>query len=227
LQGQGKFADALASIRRGHELGMWRLGWPYPSARWVREARRRVELDGKLPAYLKGDAKPKDAAERVELAELCALKRWYARSAHFYADAFAVSPAVARAERAPHRYNAACAAALAGCGQDEDPARPDEKGRAALRRQALGWLRDELGAVARLLDSKSAGDRALVRRAIEHWRGDPDLTGVRDAAALGRLPEDERAGWQKLWADVDDLDLRAAGKGGAAREPRPSPGDAG
>jgi tetratricopeptide (TPR) repeat protein/tRNA A-37 threonylcarbamoyl transferase component Bud32 len=209
LRRQGKFAEALASLRRGHELGVQRPGWPYPSAGWVRQARRLVDLDRKLPAFLKRDVKPKDDAERIELAELCALKHWYASSARFYADAFTATPATAA--QATHRYNAACAAALAGCGRGEDAIKPDDKQRASLRHQALGWLRDDLVVGARRLESGKADDRALVRRIIEHWRTDTDLAGVRDKDALASLPEDERKQWQKLWADVDALHQRAAG----------------
>jgi hypothetical protein len=36
------------------------------------------------------------------------------------------------------------------------------------------------------------------------WYTDADLAGVR-GKALGMLPEDERAGWGKLWGDVDAL----------------------
>jgi hypothetical protein len=55
--------------------------------------------------------------------------------------------------------------------------------------------------------------RADVRRALRHWRQDVDLAGVRDPAALARLPEAGRADWQRPWADVAAL-VRQAGAGG-------------
>src|SRR5262249_8066960 len=67
LLGQGRFADALAALRRGHELGRHRPNWPYPSAQWVREARRWVALDARLPKVLSGQAHPADAGERIAL----------------------------------------------------------------------------------------------------------------------------------------------------------------
>ena len=70
LQNQGRFHDALTELRRGHELGSKRPGWSYPSAEWVRRAERRVALEGRLPAVLRGHEKPKDAAETLEFADL-------------------------------------------------------------------------------------------------------------------------------------------------------------
>jgi hypothetical protein len=57
---------------------------------------------------------------------------------------------------------------------------------------------------------------------LRHWRADIDLAGVRDPAALARLPAAERAAWQALWADVDAL-IRGAPTGGA-RPPGPPAG---
>jgi hypothetical protein len=37
-----------------------------------------------------------------------------------------------------------------------------------------------------------------------------DCAGVRDADALDKLPEAERAEWRKLWADVDAVVQKAA-----------------
>jgi protein O-GlcNAc transferase len=44
---QGELARALTSLERGHELGSRREDWRYPSAEWVRECRRQLELDGR------------------------------------------------------------------------------------------------------------------------------------------------------------------------------------
>ena len=55
--------------------------------------------------------------------------------------------------------------------------------------------------------------RAAVQKTLRHWQQDTDLAGVRDAAALAKLPEPGRAEWQKLWADVAAL-LKKAEAGG-------------
>jgi hypothetical protein len=43
--------------------------------------------------------------------------------------------------------------------------------------------------------------RALVRS----WRTDPELAGLRDPAAVAKLPADEQQACKKLWADVAAL----------------------
>jgi hypothetical protein len=41
---------------------------------------------------------------------------------------------------------------------------------------------------------------------LQHWLVDPDLTGIRDAELLAKLPEDEQAAaFRKLWIDVRAL----------------------
>jgi hypothetical protein len=45
---------------------------------------------------------------------------------------------------------------------------------------------------------------------LQQWQRHPGLAGLCDAAALAGLPEEERAGWRRLWADVAALLGRAA-----------------
>jgi serine/threonine protein kinase/tetratricopeptide (TPR) repeat protein len=45
---QGELVPTLISLERGHELGSRHKDWSYPSAQWVRECRRQLELDGRL-----------------------------------------------------------------------------------------------------------------------------------------------------------------------------------
>src|SRR5262249_5529974 len=66
---QGKFREALEAVRRGHELGSRKPGWRYPSAQWVREGERLIELDGRLPGFLERKNAPANPAEGIELAE--------------------------------------------------------------------------------------------------------------------------------------------------------------
>jgi hypothetical protein len=110
------------------------------------------------------------------------------------------------------RYNAACAAALAGSGRGQDAAPLDEGQRAPWRRQALEWLRADLTHWAKEAGSRSPQPRLKVQRTLAHWHSDPDLAGVRGAAALGKLPEAERQGWHKLWRDVENTLAKAHGK---------------
>src|SRR5262249_14667007 len=119
LQRQGEFREALEELRRGHELGSKQPGWPYPSAEWVRQCERLVELDEKLPGFLEGKTTPASPEERIQLAELCSLKRSYRAAVRFYEQAFDAEPRLAE-PGTPHRYNGARAAALVGCGRGKD-----------------------------------------------------------------------------------------------------------
>jgi serine/threonine-protein kinase len=132
-------------------------------------------------------------------------RRYQAAAARFYEHAFAGDPDLADNPQAPHRYNAACAAALAGCGQGKDADKLNAKERARLRRQALDWLRADLAACGRLLEKEPEKITPVLAKTIEHWQQDTDLAGVRDAQALADLPEAERQSWQKLWSDAANL----------------------
>jgi serine/threonine-protein kinase len=205
---QGAFRLALEALRRGHELGQARgLRWRNPSAQWVRQCERMVDLDERLPELLAGKVLPASAVERVELAQVCGFKRLNGAACRFYEEAFAVQPGLAAA----HRYNAARAAAQAGCGQGKDTDKLDDRERASLRRQALGWLRADLEARGRLPDREPDRTRsaATVARVLDRWVTDPDFVGVREPEQLAKLPEAERPAWQKLWAEVADTLARA------------------
>jgi serine/threonine protein kinase/tetratricopeptide (TPR) repeat protein len=210
LRDRGEFRRALAELRRGHELGTARgPRWRYPSARWVRQCERLVELDGQLPGFLRRERAPASPGEGIELAQLCSLKRLHQAAARFYAEAFAAEPRLADDLGAGHRYNAACAAALAGCGRDKDADKPDDTGRARWRRQALGWLRADLTAWGRLLDKGPNNVRPVVVGKMRHWQADADFAGVRGPRALAKLPVAERQAWQTLWDEVAGTLARA------------------
>jgi serine/threonine protein kinase/tetratricopeptide (TPR) repeat protein len=135
-----------------------------------------------------------------------------AAAARSYAEAFAAYPELADDLRVPNRYNAACCAALAGCGQPKDAANLDDAERARLRRQALGWLRADLAAWGELLEKQPEQARGRVRQTLRQWQQDADFAGVR-GDALAQLPEPERQTWQQLWADVERTLRRVDDKG--------------
>jgi serine/threonine-protein kinase len=202
LQQQGRFVESLSAYKRGHELGRKQLGWRYPSAQWVREAESMVAMEARLPAFLKGEFQPTDTVQRLGLVGVCHARKLNHAAARLYADAFAADPKLADELKAGHRYSAACLAALAGAGKGEDAAKLVARERARLRQQALAWLRADLALYTKLLGSGQGGARAEVQRALRHWQKDADLAGIRDMAALAKLPPEERAACEKLWADV-------------------------
>jgi serine/threonine-protein kinase len=229
LMKQGHFAEAREAMARCLEL--------HPAADALRAESAQLQLlcerlaaaDGKLPAVLRGEREPADAAERAALGQLCQFyRRRYAAAARFYAGAFAADPRLADDLDQSHRYNAACCAALAATGQGEDAKDLTDETARALRRQALGWLRAELALYAQIADRDEAarqlmrqnlahwpgeaGDvraddraRQTVRRNLAHWQRDGYLVSVRDGKALDKLPDDERRDWRRLWEDVGQL----------------------
>jgi tetratricopeptide (TPR) repeat protein len=211
LRGVGRYAEALTEFRRGHDLGSRRPAWRYPSAQWVRECERLVALDARLPAVLKGDRRPANTTERITFGQLCYDRKLHSAATKLYLEAFQADPKLVEDREAGHAYNAACSAALAGCGQCNDDPPPDDAARVKLRTQALGWLNAELAAWSKVLAGGTPHGRLTVISAVQHWLEDPDLAGVRDSASLSRLPEAERNAWGNLWKDVGALLEKAKG----------------
>jgi hypothetical protein len=192
---------------------------------------KKAALDQRLAAVIRGEA-PKDNPERLQLAGRAYEKRLFAASTQFYGDALEADPKLVGDRQAQHRYNAACAAALAAGKKTArtlpSPIKGEEKkkssspvvgedtggGAAApvsdaeqsrLRDKARTWLEAELATWAKLLESASADQRPAVAGALRHWQQDLDLAGVREEAALAELPATEREQWKALWGQVAAL----------------------
>jgi tetratricopeptide (TPR) repeat protein len=212
LQEQGRFTEALVEHERGHALGSRRADWRYPSPEWVRQARRLVELDSRFPALLQGKDRPANADEALTLADLCYKKQLHGASSRFWREVFQEQPALAADLRAQHRYSAACAAALAGSGFGQDQPPLDDAAKARWRTQALDWLRADLAAWTKALESGPAPMRESIPKTLQHWKADPDLAGLRDPTMLAKLPEDERRACQVLWSAVEAALAKARGR---------------
>jgi eukaryotic-like serine/threonine-protein kinase len=167
-----------------------------------------LALEHRLPAILRREEMP-PAGERREFAELCAMKGQYAAAAGLYADVFAAAPRLAEDLDAGHRYNAACAAALAGFGRGADTAELSDVERARWRRQARTWLRADVAVWARKLDTGVPAERDLVRRLSARWWGDPGLAWLHEAGVVEELPPAERQEGLALWQDAGALLRRA------------------
>ncbi len=208
---QGRAREAVNELRQGHELGSKDPHWSNPSAQWLQNAERVADLDARLPALLKGEQQPKDARECLALAQICQMnKQFFAVATRWYGEAFAKEPELAQDVDAWHRYNAACTAALAGCGQGKDADKLDPKERALLRQRARGWLRADLKVYRERVEKALKVPGREVGTTMQHWLQDTDLAGVRGEKALAKLPEAERKEWQKLWQEVEELRHRAA-----------------
>jgi Flp pilus assembly protein TadD len=203
----GRFTEAREATRRCLDLLPPNDPLRQQVTRQLQRCEQFLALDRKLPAILKGTEAPADDAERLALADLCQqpFQKRYAASARLFAEAFAHDAKLADDLQRQHRYDAACAAAQAGCGQGEDArALPDEVA-LGLRRQALDWLKADLAAYAKLAGRDDPAAKQTVRQRLVYWRQDADLAGVRDPQAVEKLPADERAAWGRLWEDVDAL----------------------
>jgi tetratricopeptide (TPR) repeat protein len=211
LMEQARFGEAQAFLNKGNDL----VPPTDPLRERVRPLLQRYQrytvLDARLPAILRGMEKPANAAERIEFAQLCLLKKLYAAAAHFYRDAFTAEPKLAEAVPAGARYSAACAAALAGCAQGKEVDQLDDAQRARWRRQALDWLRQDLAWWSKRLGNGNAQFNAQVRQWLRHWQADPDLAWVRARNGIARLPDEEREQWERLWSDVAALLRRVSG----------------
>jgi tetratricopeptide (TPR) repeat protein len=219
LRDLGRFQEALVELQCGHKLGVQLPRWQHPSATWVKECQREVELERKLSGILSGKDRPADAAERTEFASVAGRKGFRAAAARLFADAFVARPALADDLMSGHRYNAACYAAYAGCGKGRDEPPPGPADRARLRAQALGWLKADLAAWAQRLDGSPTQARAAMVQQLRDWRINPDLGGVHNAGELAELPESERHQWQALWAEVDALLSWAEGRAARPADP--------
>jgi tetratricopeptide (TPR) repeat protein len=92
---------------------------------------------------------------------------------------------------------AACAALKSAANPTTDNAPLGEPDRAGLRRQAMNWLKANLDLTAAM-----RGRGLKPTWSLSTWQVDPALAAVREPAELARLPQSERAQWQRFWADV-------------------------
>ena len=188
------------------------------------DVERMVSLLPRLDDVVAGRVEPTDAAEALGFARLCSQtsRRRYAAAVRLFGWAFARIPKLSDDQTAEHRYNAACHALRAGCGQGSD-APADSAGRAALRGKALGWLRADLALGAMQADSDKPADRQTAAARLLYWLDDSDLAGVRPGPGRIDLPAVERAAWDSFWAEVRAMRDRAS-RPISTRPTAPKPG---
>jgi Protein kinase domain len=192
----------LASAIIDHD---WRAASADQREIWMYHALRReaeAMLFPDLPAFLEGTYQPADQSERIAFLGAAEFNGLTCASARLFADAFAAEPSLADDPARARRYYAACMAASAGCGRGEDAVNLDDEERARLRDQGRQWLRAELAAWGKKLDSASVS-KSSVENALNRWRKDPDLAGLREPDLLARLPAAESRAWREMWKEID------------------------
>jgi hypothetical protein len=130
-----------------------------------KQCEQLVALDAKLTKVLQGETQPADTGERLLMAPICQLpaKSLHAAAVRLYAAAFAEQPKAEADLQAQHRYNAACAAALAGTADAaKEPMTEAEK--ATLRRRAREWLQADLDVYAGHIKASKALASCLCKR---------------------------------------------------------------
>jgi serine/threonine protein kinase/tetratricopeptide (TPR) repeat protein len=206
---QGLFAQAAAATQKA--LDLFPASHPLRAGvqRQQKQAQEFVALEKRLPLVLenKEDAGPN---ELLALAQMCQqYRKRNASAARLYQEAFQAQPRLADDLGKQHRYNAACSAALAGCGQGEEAAKLMAEEKSKLRHQARDWLQADFDSYAKLLKKENVGTVMQVIQQLTHWQQDQDLAGVRDVNQLVKLPDEEKQSWQKLWTDVRELHKEA------------------
>jgi serine/threonine-protein kinase len=207
--GSGRYAQARTALNQARPLLPANHPVRASISRQLRQCERLQALEARLPKILRGEDKSASASENLDLALLCGSRKRHAAAVRFWTTAFAMDAKLADDLKAAHRYNAACAAALAAAGQGADAASLDEKERTRLRRQALDWLCADLALRRKQLDSDKPADRVAGQGALRHWQKDSDLAGLREKVALEKLPAEEQKAFAQLWVDVAALRKKA------------------
>ena len=168
--------------------------------------------------------RPRTAADRLQLAQRAFDKTLYATAAKLWADALNADPKLGDDRQVQHRYNAACAAALAGSSKGKDHPAPDVAAKAKLREQALSWLKAELG---------RAGPRCSRARTNSNVGSSPrrSTTGSKipiwpasaTTPAWPRCPTGTRRPVQ-LWNEVEGLLINVETAGSKSTRPPSLPG---
>jgi serine/threonine-protein kinase len=213
LNKKGQLDEARETFAAAILAYDWRARQARTKESWIyhilrREAEKLIVPN--LASFLLADYQPRENTERLAFLGACQFMSRNRSTARLYAESFAAAPQLAADFRAGHRYHAARAAALAGCGLGGDAPAADEAEQTCWRAQSREWLEADLSGWERWLEEDPAAHRGEVREALLRWRDDSDLACVRDAGELDKLPERERTEFRAFWADVDGLIARTA-----------------
>jgi serine/threonine-protein kinase len=208
---KGEEAEARKTLATEMVAFNWGMSQVGSRDHWIWHVLRReaeAMILPQLPAFLQGEYEPLDNDERLAFVGMCQVQRRYRAEAQLYAAALASEPQLSDEHPFPIRYNAARAAALAGCGRGQDAHTLDEAARAQLRDQARQWLRAELASMGRKLEHDPGLKEQLLRTLVT-WKTDSDLAGLRERSSLIVLSAGEREQLESLWTEVDGLIDRA------------------
>jgi serine/threonine protein kinase len=168
-----------------------------------------LKLREEMLALTKAKLGPDNSETLWRMIELANSYRYFNRHAEALALWRKVIDHTPKDSRSGKLYHAARVAAFVGGGQGEEAAALSADERVRARKDALAWLRVSLADLSDLLDKDPGKPRIKAYKMKKNMWREPDFHGVRDPAALAKLPEAERMEWQKLWDDIDALAKRA------------------
>ena len=193
---KGQLDDAIAAGHRATELGF------EPARQFLAQAERAAAARDKFADFENGRYKPATTYERLGMAVWCQTIKRHHTATRLYADTFAADPKAADLEDG-HHFNAACAPRWPPLASTKTPRKPDSASRPSTG-SAPTWPCGP--------SNWKAASPPIVprcRRVLRHWKQDGDLAGIRDSAALAKLPAEERTACEQLWTDVAALLKRA------------------
>jgi eukaryotic-like serine/threonine-protein kinase len=211
LRRKTDYVGALAVVRKAQALSGRSLVDYHHQPEWFAKIESLAALAERLPAILKGNDRPKDRAEALDVGQMCMDKKLYAAALRFRGQALDEEPKLGESRRVQLRYNTACSALLVASGRGDDAPPLDDAARSQLRRRALGWLRAEAAAWSSVFESGSPQERTSALAVIRWWTRDTDLAEVRGTDSLAKLPEAERRDWESFWNEYGAL-MRKGGQ---------------
>ncbi|MEZ5966399.1 MAG: tetratricopeptide repeat protein [Planctomycetota bacterium] len=194
-----RYDEAVAAIRRGHELGS-AAGWDEPSADWVAQAERAQAQARRWDAVVRGDAAATNAAEWVDAARHAAMTGRTVAAARAFTAAVSAHPELAAGTPLVEAARATLRAATATGGDAFDLADTE---RAHLRGQALAWLQARLAILRGQRASAGEGAKAAADE-LSSWLREADFAATREVAAQADWPSEEARAWQAFWQRVGE-----------------------
>ena len=185
----GRFAEARDAAQRAIDLPRMAEANRASTSRRLERCKQLVAIESRLPAILAEQELPSDVATQRALAEwLYKDKKLNYASARLYAAVFAKQPSLADDLVTQNRIDAACAAALAGCGMGADAASLDDAKKTELRKQALAWFKAERDAWAIRQSKGTIAEQLSVAAAVRALQSNGDLACLRDQGWNWRIP---------------------------------------
>ncbi|MFO0880238.1 MAG: tetratricopeptide repeat protein [Gemmataceae bacterium] len=200
LRQQGDFEQARTHIRRGHELGSAREKWPYPSARWLADVDRLVEIEGRLDQILASAPFAVPVGDLITAARVCQLRDRHVQSVALFVRAVEVDSRVASASLPFDREDAGFAAIAAAAGRGKGAESLSAADRHALRRRALTWLTAELNHFRRVAQIPANQTRVVNR--LRLWLRSDRVGLARSSDVRADQFAEEREAWDRLFQAI-------------------------